>query len=99
MPDILNRIRRGPVTLVVSREEVGGPGLLSWTFATEEGAMLVARAFRKDEHWLLVRGVYSTVTQAIDASRDASLVVNQNRPSGLLRKCEDPADEKERSSA
>ncbi|MBI5535932.1 MAG: hypothetical protein HY898_24645 [Deltaproteobacteria bacterium] len=99
MPDIPNRIRRGPVTLVVSRDEVGGPNLLSWTFANEEGAMLVARAFRKDERWLLIRGIYSNVTQAIEAARDGALVVNQNRPSGLLRRCDVPRDDKERSSA
>jgi len=99
MPEIADRTRRGPVTLVVLREDAAGPSMLSWTFASEGGAMSVARAFRKEERWMLVSGVYSTVTQAIEAARDGSLVVNQNRSSALLRKCDVPEDDEKRSSA
>lgn len=100
MPDRPSQSNRGPVTLVVTRADQDG-GVLSWTFPNEDAAMSVTRAFRQDERWLLIRGVFASAAHALEAARSAARVVKENRPSGLMRRCptSDANDDKHRSSA
>ena len=99
MTEIPNRIRGGPVTLVVAKTDDDHRGMLSWTFASEEAAMSVAKAFRNDERWLLVRGVYASAELALASAAKNDTVVRMHGSSGLLRKCDAADNEKTRSSA
>jgi hypothetical protein len=100
MPDRSGQGNRGPVTLVVTRDDHEG-GVLSWTFSNEDAAMSVVRAFRQDERWLLMRGVYESGALALKAARNVERIIKENRPSGLIRRCEATSslDGKRRSSA
>jgi hypothetical protein len=100
MPDRPSQGNRNPVTLVVMRDDHEG-GVLSWTFPNEDAAMSVIRVFRQDERWLLIRGVYESGAMALKAARVAERVLKENRPSGLIRRCDAaPAkDDDHRSSA
>jgi hypothetical protein len=90
------RSYRGPVTLVVERVEDHALRAVSWTFPSELAAMSVAGAFRDEQRWLLVKGVYYCAADAVAASSDHTLLLREcgssARPpaSGLMRKCDAP---------
>ena len=88
---------RGPVTLVVARQQ-GGGGTLSWTFANEATALSVTQAFLQSERWTLVRGTYASAAHALDAASRCALILD-DRGSGMMRKCEPLEEGKQRSSA
>jgi hypothetical protein len=82
-----NRNRRGPVTLVVEKQDGEGSNLFSWTFGSVSDAMAEAHAFNDAVRWMVVKGSFRTARDAVQAAEQrVAVLVRSSSESGTFRR-------------